>query len=128
VNNKWPVIAVINVKKSIPEGAGLGGGSSNAAAVLKSLNKMTGNPLEREKLFQIGSEIGSDIPFFLDNCTTALVRGKGDIIEPVNTEMPEYRIILVYPGFNINTAAAYRWIDQDRKSGEYELQNRSRQL
>ena len=111
----------INAVKRIPEGAGLGGGSSNAAAILKSLNQMTGNPLDREKLLKIASEIGSDVPFFLGNCTTAVVMGKGDIIKPVYSEIPEYHLVLVYPGFNINTAAAYRWVDEDRQSGSCEL-------
>ena len=74
--------ASINVKKNIPVRAGLGGGSSDAAATLRGLNKLWNLKLSRENLIDIGNEIGSDVPFFITG-GCSLVRGRGEIIEPL---------------------------------------------
>lgn len=111
-----------NVNKRIPEGGGLGGGSSNAAAVLKALNSYFNDFFGKEELKNIALSIGSDIPFFLEESTTALVSGRGDIVEPIFIDMPEYNLLLVYPGFKIKTADAYLWLDNDRKNSEYNIE------
>jgi len=107
------------VNKVIPEGGGLGGGSSNAAAVLKALNAHFNNYFNKNDLKNIASLIGSDIPFFLEESTIALVTGKGDIVEPISIDMPEYQLLLVYPGFKVKTADAYSWLDIDRENDKH---------
>ncbi len=106
------------VDKTIPEGGGLGGGSSNAAVVLKMLNKHFDNFFTQNDLKKIASSIGSDVSFFLEEYTTAVTTGKGDVVEPIFINMPEYHVILVYPGFKIKTSDAYLWIDQDRENNK----------
>lgn len=95
----------IFLDKRIPVGAGLGGGSSDAAAVLKGLNTLWGEPLERECLLELSARLGSDVPFFIDG-GTALARGRGEIIVPLPFigEMP---VLLINPGFPISTAEIY---------------------
>ncbi|MDX9801410.1 MAG: 4-(cytidine 5'-diphospho)-2-C-methyl-D-erythritol kinase [Spirochaetia bacterium] len=111
-----------NVKKIIPEGAGLGGGSSNAAAVLKNLYSLFPDIVGYNKITEAASSLGSDVLFFLGE-NTALVTGRGDIVNSIDAQIPEYKILLVFPGFQINTAEAYSWIDNDRKENDYEIKN-----
>ena len=74
--------ASIDIKKNIPIKAGLGGGSSDAAATLRGLNRLWNLKLSIENLIEIGTEVGSDVPFFIaGGCS--LVRGRGEIIEPL---------------------------------------------
>jgi 4-diphosphocytidyl-2-C-methyl-D-erythritol kinase len=96
----------ITLLKRIPHGAGLGGGSSDAAAVLKGLNELFDHPLVEEELHQIASMLGSDIPFFLGN-GPAWCRGRGEILEPAPT-LPERTLLLIKPPFPIPTAWAYK--------------------
>jgi 4-diphosphocytidyl-2-C-methyl-D-erythritol kinase len=96
----------IGIEKNIPIGAGLGGGSSDAAAVLLACNKLLGYPLGKETLRQIASRIGSDVPYFLHH-GTAHATGRGDVLEYFDLELP-YWIVLVYPNIHIDTAWAYR--------------------
>jgi 4-diphosphocytidyl-2-C-methyl-D-erythritol kinase len=102
----------IRVKKRIPIGGGLGGGSSNAASALLAFNKLAGSPLNRDLLLEMGASLGSDVPFFLHETTAALVTGCGEKIEPVNA--PRLFLTLVNPGFPSDTAAAYRLLDGAR--------------
>jgi len=111
-----------SVNKMIPEGGGLGGGSSNAAAVLKALNTHFNNFFSKNDLKNIASLIGSDIPFFLEESTIALVTGRGDVVEPISITMPEYKLLLVYPGFKIETAKAYSWLDNDRGNNKHNIE------
>jgi 4-diphosphocytidyl-2-C-methyl-D-erythritol kinase len=111
-----------NVNKMIPEGGGLGGGSSNAATVLKTLNNYFDSFFSKKDLKNIASSIGSDIPFFLEESTLALVTGRGDIVEPIFVDMPEYKLLLVDPGFKIKTSDAYLWLDNDRGNSEYNIE------
>ncbi|MDZ7797895.1 MAG: 4-(cytidine 5'-diphospho)-2-C-methyl-D-erythritol kinase [Candidatus Marinimicrobia bacterium] len=92
------------LKKRIPPGSGLGGGSSNAAAVLKFLNRRAG--LEPEALKEIAVGLGADVPFFLLG-GTAYARGTGDILRPVKIPK-EWKAVLVFPEINIPTVWAYR--------------------
>lgn len=98
----------IKLKKRIPHGAGLGGGSSDAAATLLALNRVFETNLTREDLVRLASGIGSDVPFFLfESC--ALCRGRGEIVTRAN--LPEHlSILLLKPDFGVETPWAYsRW-------------------
>ncbi|MCL2765080.1 MAG: 4-(cytidine 5'-diphospho)-2-C-methyl-D-erythritol kinase [Treponema sp.] len=102
----------ITAEKRIFAGSGLGGGSSNAAAVLLTLNKIAGSPLSRETLLEMAAVLGSDVPFFIHETAAAIITGRGDKIEPV--KCPSLHLVLVYPGFSSDTAAAYRLLDDYR--------------
>lgn len=94
----------IKLKKEIPVGAGLGGGSSNAAATLKGLNAIYGNPLAESELIQIASRIGSDVPFFIKG-GLAIAYGRG---EKLKTYPPaKFKLLLIYPEFSCSTAEVY---------------------
>jgi 4-diphosphocytidyl-2-C-methyl-D-erythritol kinase len=97
--------ARIHLNKNIPHGAGLGGGSGNAAGVLLGLNYLWGLKLKREDLISMASELGSDVPFFLFS-PCAIGRGRGEILEPVKSSIRFY-ILMVYPGFAVSTASVY---------------------
>ena len=96
----------IHLDKQIPVGAGLGGGSSDAAAVLTALNDHLGNPLSEADLLTIGSRIGADVPFFISG-GPALASGIGDQLEPFDDLTP-WTALLVYPGVAISTAWVYK--------------------
>lgn len=98
----------ISLKKVIPHGAGLGGGSSDAATTLLGLNKLHDHPLGVETLHHLAASLGADIPFFL---TTGACRctGRGEKIEPVPSP-PALSVLLLKPAFGVETPDAYgRW-------------------
>ena len=97
--------ARIHLNKNIPHGAGLGGGSGNAAGVLLGLNFLWNLKLKREDLISVASELGSDVPFFLFS-PCAIGRGRGEILEPVKNSIRFY-VLMVYPGFAVPTASVY---------------------
>ena len=102
--------ASIRLKKQIPVAAGLGGGSSDAAATLIALNKLWGLQLSKEELKNIGISIGSDVPYFIDG-GTALIGGRGNIVRRLpNVDIKWF--LLVIPKFQVarKTATAYRQI------------------
>ncbi len=95
----------IRLRKEIPVGAGLGGGSGNAATVLRALNELLRVGAEEKFLMELGAGLGADVPFFLLQ-KPALARGKGEILTPV--QMPlRLSFLLVVPPFQISTAWAY---------------------
>jgi 4-diphosphocytidyl-2-C-methyl-D-erythritol kinase len=96
----------IRLNKSIPAGAGLGGGSGNAACVLMGLNKLWDLKLTRLELLPLASELGSDVPFFLTS-PCAIGRGRGEILEPVQ-HYEKFHVLLVSPGFPIATPWVYQ--------------------
>jgi 4-diphosphocytidyl-2-C-methyl-D-erythritol kinase len=99
----------IHLEKKIPLAAGLGGGSGDAATTLLALNELFGQPLATEKLSEIATALGSDIPFFLQN-KPALAVGRGEKIEPFE-DFPALRgkaFLLIHPGFGISTPWAYQ--------------------
>lgn len=112
-----------NVEKRIPEGAGLGGGSSNGAYILSALNTMMNFPLSEKEIFNIAIELGSDLPFFLSSSAAAIVTGRGEIVTPIEIEAGENQreIIIVFPDFKINTGEAYSWIDKKLKEKDYAI-------
>ena len=85
----------IHLEKHIPMGAGLGGGSADAAATLRALNRFYGEPLDRTELGAIAAELGSDIPFLVEG-GTALMRGRGEILEPLGWAGAGF-YVLAYP-------------------------------
>ncbi len=95
----------INLKKFIPLGAGLGGGSSNAASILLGLNQLFNLNLSGEELFNIAVQLGSDVPFFLDP-EPSFAYGKGEILKKINFEIP-YPILVINPGIHVSTPWAY---------------------
>jgi len=98
----------IKLEKKIPHGAGLGGGSSDAAATLRALNELFKTKLSREDLVDLATKIGSDVPFFLYE-SAALCKGRGEIVKPIRLK-EKLAILLFKPAFGVPTAWAYsRW-------------------
>ncbi|MFH1459813.1 MAG: 4-(cytidine 5'-diphospho)-2-C-methyl-D-erythritol kinase [Candidatus Omnitrophota bacterium] len=102
----------IYLDKKIPIGAGLGGGSSDAAATLIALNKLWELKLPQKKLHEIGKKIGSDVPFFLLKENAAIGQGRGDILKPLNFKK-KYWIVLVKPKIFISTKEIYQRLAPD---------------
>ena len=95
----------IYVKNHIPQGAGLGGGSSNGATVLKGLNDLYGLELSADKLSKLAMKIGADVPFFIRG-GTQLGEGIGEILTPINVQL-DFTFLLVIPPVFISTEWAY---------------------
>lgn len=95
----------VHIEKKIPVGAGLGGGSSDAAVTLKAMNQLWETDLPPEELEKMAEEIGSDVPFFIRG-GTAIGEGRGEKLTPIKLPM-DYWILLVCPGIQISTAWAY---------------------
>lgn len=104
----------IRLHKTIPHGAGLGGGSSDAAAVLRGLDHLHGNPLGRARLVEIGSRLGSDVPFFVLDESRALGWGRGDRLLPLPS-LPPRPVLVALPPFRISTPRAYRTLAGQRE-------------
>ena len=105
----------IQIDKQVPVAAGLGGGSSDAAAVLSGLNSLCGKPLEQEHLMVLAAELGSDVPFFLFE-RPAWATGTGTQLEALSP-LPEVWYLLLNPGFAVSTDWVYRTL-QLTKGGE----------
>jgi 4-diphosphocytidyl-2-C-methyl-D-erythritol kinase len=105
----------IHLEKAVPVGAGLGGGSSDAAAVLLALRTLTKIDCPDAKLAELAARLGSDIPFFIYR-TPAICRGRGEIIEPV-TLTEKFEGLLVHPGFGVSTPWAYKTYAQNPSQG-----------
>lgn len=106
----------IHLEKHIPHGAGLGGGSSDAASVLLGLNALFGSELSAEQLAEVGAELGSDIPFFIYQ-SAAVITGRGEHVQPVKFphRLP---LLLIKPSFGVPTPWAYsRWKDAQEIPG-----------
>jgi len=97
---------IINIRKVIPVGSGLGGGSSNAATALAALNKMWRLDLDVDRLIAIASTVGSDVPFFVQG-KTAIGRNRGETLTPVSIPR-KYWGVLVCPDFSVSTSWAYQ--------------------
>ena len=115
--------ASIRLKKKIPHGAGLGGGSSDAAATLYALNQLFETKLSREELSKLGSAIGSDVSFFLFD-SAAVCTGRGEVVKSASLKK-KLSILLLKPAFSVSSAWAYsRWQDSKEISGVfYQPQN-----
>jgi len=108
----------IHLSKNIPEGAGLGGGSSDAAATLIGLNNLFKLNLNIKQLSKIGASIGSDVPFFMYNIGTALVNGMGEKIK-ISNRKPSNFYVLAKPNKGISTSEIYSLFDQHNKSKSF---------
>ena len=109
--------AHIFLYKNIPMGAGLGGGSSDAAFTLIALNEVFGLGLSQEELAAMAAELGSDCPFFIYN-KPMFATGRGEILEPYPLDLSDYRIDVVTPGIHISTAEAYNGVDEIKALSE----------
>ena len=94
----------IEIVKRIPQGAGLGGGSSDAASVLLALNRLWSLRLPRSELASIGASLGADVPFFVGG-ESALARGIGDMLTPVS--IPMYWLALAIPSIRVATSSVF---------------------
>lgn len=110
--------------KNIPIGGGLGGGSSNAAAVLKILNKLWHLRLKENQLCKIASTIGADVPFFITG-NTKKVFGFGEILKNINNKINNLELILLIPQTKISTIEAYKEIDRLDLNGENYFEKKS---
>ena len=113
-----PPRARLRLIKQVPVGAGLGGGSSDAAATLLGLNALHGGLLEPAQLHSLACSLGADVPFFLAG-GTALCRGIGEKVEPL-PGFPPLHYVLVNPGFSVSTAWVYRNLDLEWTSADTE--------
>lgn len=107
--------ARIRLRKKIPAGAGLGGGSSDAAATLRALNRIHDEALPEADLLRIGGALGSDVPFFLCGSSLALAWGRGDRLLPL-PPLPGRPLLIGAPDFRVDTAHAYGWLDEDAET------------
>lgn len=106
----------VEIRKTLPVGAGLGGGSSDAAAVLRAMNAMQFGTIPHRVLHEIACELGSDVPYFLKG-GTAVASGRGtDVLEI--PALPPTAVLLVLPGIEVSTAWAYRALADARRHGE----------
>lgn len=96
--------------KQIPAGAGLGGGSSDAAAVLRALQQMHDHRLPEQDLFALSARLGSDVPFFLCHSPLAHAKGRGEVLNALPA-LPQRHVLVVMPAFSISTRDAYQWLD-----------------
>ena len=116
----------VKVKKHIPAGGGLGGGSSDSSSFIKSIDSLFGTQLSDSDLLDIAGQVGSDVYFFTralvekdrlksnDSLFTAIVRGRGELITPIESRN-DFSILLVFPGVQVSTKDAYALVDSSLK-------------
>lgn len=107
---------ILTLRKEVPQGAGLGGGSSDAAAALRLLRDFWSLQTSDKELSTIGAQLGSDVPFFLQS-SPARGTGRGEVLEPVPLKSLPWAI-LIHPGFASPTAEAYQRFAANRRLGE----------
>ena len=100
-----PPLQII-LQKVIPMGAGLGGGSSDAACVLKLINQVVKLDISDNDLMLLAQKLGSDCPFFIRN-EPMLARGRGEILSPISINLDAYKIVVVMPPLTVSTSEAY---------------------
>ena len=111
----WPKGFEIEIRKNVPIGGGLGGGSADAAAVLQILNTLSGKPMRGEKLLELAGRVGSDTPFLASDYVMALSWGRGERLLRLEP-LPSRDIELFFPPFGIDTGEAYALLDEARGS------------
>lgn len=109
----WDGGFAIELRKCIPVGGGLGGGSADAGAILRACDRLAEQPLGRAPLQEIAASLGSDVPFLTSEATAALAWGRGERLLEV-PPLPPRRVALVVPTFSVSTAAAYGWLAERR--------------
>lgn len=119
--DRFPYDCFVRLRKRIPLGGGLGGGSSNAAAFLRYLNATTPTPLSDRGLIRLGKKIGADVPFFIVG-KSALVSGIGEKVKPITLASSGNRgavsVVLINPGFEVSTKAVFRLLKRDSWHGK----------
>ena len=108
--NRDPDGLEIRIVKRIPSGAGMGGGSADAAAVLRALNRHYGEPLSVLALAELGAQVGSDVPFCVLG-RTAMVEGRGERLRKL-PDMPDCIFVVCKPDFSVSTPELYEKIDR----------------
>ena len=103
---------LVSIEKNIPVQSGLGGGSSDAAAVLLALDSLAEEKLPFEELCRLGLEVGCDVPFFMYGCDAACVFGIGEKVVPIEARHDLKGFVLVPDGEKVSTAAAYNELDK----------------
>jgi 4-diphosphocytidyl-2-C-methyl-D-erythritol kinase len=103
----------VRLQKNIPTGAGLGGGSSNAAAALRICNQFSDSKLSNAELHRVARALGADVPFFLLHDHVAIGSGIGDILVPFDLQIPCSIVIAKLPGISVNTKEAYMGLSID---------------
>lgn len=96
----------MHLHKIIPTGAGLGGGSADAAYTLRALNEMFTLGLSQDQLIRYATELGSDCPFFIQN-KACYATGRGEILEPCSPDLAGFQLMIVHPGIHIHTGNAF---------------------
>jgi 4-diphosphocytidyl-2-C-methyl-D-erythritol kinase len=99
----------IHLEKIIPHGAGLGGGSADAAFMLNGLNTHFALGLQQNELIELALQLGSDCPFFIYN-RPCLAYGRGEQLKPINLNLASWRVVLIKPNFSMSTALAFQGI------------------
>lgn len=116
--NRFGIAPVkIHLHKAIPSGAGLGGGSSDAAFCLLMLNAIFHLKIDDQKLMELAGLLGSDCPFFIQKNAT-YAKGRGNVFKDISLCLKGYSIVLVKPDFSINTAHAFSLIKPSKKIGK----------
>lgn len=110
----WPKGFEIEIVKNIPIGGGLGGGSADAAAVLRILNGLSPKPVSEKALMNLAGQLGSDVPFLVSDYAMAMAWGRGDKLLRLDP-LPSRDIQLFFPPFGIDTAQAYTLLDDARR-------------
>ena len=100
----------MHIEKRIPSGAGMGGGSADAAAVLRAMNRFYGEPLSIMELADLGAKVGSDVPFCVVG-GTVMCEGRGEILRKL-PEMPKCIFVICKPEFSVSTPVLYRKLDE----------------
>lgn len=118
----WPKGFEITIEKRIPVGGGLGGGSADAAAVLRILNLLSPKPLANEELLKVAAQVGADVPFLTSDHVMALAWGRGEKLEPL-APLPQRSLALIVPPRGMSTADAYALVRAGR--GEYSPRQRA---
>ena len=106
----WPRGFAIELRKRVPAGGGLGGGSADAAAVLRLLEALNPQPMGRAAQLDLAASLGSDVPFLASDAVLALAWGRGERLLAL-PPLPVRHVALAVPAFAVSTAAAYRWVD-----------------
>lgn len=109
----------MHLQKNIPMGAGLGGGSADAAYVLKAINELFSLKIDNNELRSLASLLGSDCPFFISS-SAQIASGRGELLSPVNVDLSGYFMKIINPGIHIGTKEAYSNVHLSDKSFDWE--------
>ncbi len=111
----WPHGFAIEIEKIVPVGGGLGGGSADAAAVLRALDALNPEPLSPLALLQIAARLGADVAFLTSRASLALAWGRGERMLEL-PPLPPRHVAIVVPSFGVRTADAYAWLAAEREA------------